>query len=368
MARVVQEARLVLKHTFLEFVDLEAVPDHLPFARCFTDSELVVTPSGSELATPLERSESGDAVSMSELAEIRVQDKLAGQDPCLTKTDLLSPSTSPWRGPTEWMPADDMLASGYQLQLLTPVLDESGLENFGMYNQDACVWWQMDSEMLPPFSYIVSNDMLEPIVPMEEMQQHSLHYEYEINPQEQQQLQQQQQQQFEIASDETTSVSQDKSSEGSCTTVMLRNIPNMYTRTMVRELIDSEGFTGRYDFLYMPVDFNSGVNLGYVFVDLISPADAHAFINHFTGFARWPVASEKICEVSWSNQHQGLDQHIERYRNSPVMHEIVPDEWKPMILSDGLPVHFPPPTKKLKAPKIRCRADGPLARGGSTTA
>ena len=28
----------------------------------------------------------------------------------------------------------------------------------------------------------------------------------------------------------------------------------------------------------------------------------------------------KVCRVTWSGPHQGLAAHVERYRNSPVMH------------------------------------------------
>jgi len=53
--------------------------------------------------------------------------------------------------------------------------------------------------------------------------------------------------------------------------------------------------------------------------------------------------------------HQGLPAHIDRYRNSPVMHESVEDEYKPAVFSPGTGDRavFPPPTKKLRVPRIR---------------
>ena len=70
-----------------------------------------------------------------------------------------------------------------------------------------------------------------------------------------------------------------------------------------------------------------------------------AFWESFDGFKRWSLPSAKaktaesalfsgslgdgslqllepreVCRVSWSGPHQGLAAHVERYRNSPVMH------------------------------------------------
>uniref|UniRef100_A0A7S2I7K6 RRM domain-containing protein n=1 Tax=Zooxanthella nutricula TaxID=1333877 RepID=A0A7S2I7K6_9DINO len=141
------------------------------------------------------------------------------------------------------------------------------------------------------------------------------------------------------------------------TTVMIRNLPNCYSRQCLLTLLDTEGFAGMYDFVYLPIDFASAVNLGYAFIDLVTPDDALQFMDHFTGFSNWAVDSDKTCQVSWSSPHQGLEQHVERYRSSPVMHSSIPEDWKPLIFLNGVRVPFPPPTKHIKAPKVRGRPD-----------
>merc|ERR1712139_719215 len=137
------------------------------------------------------------------------------------------------------------------------------------------------------------------------------------------------------------------------TTLMLRNIPNDYTFQMLKELLDSFGVCGQYDFLYLPMDFRKGANIGYAFVNGVDPLAARQIREAFDGFDEWAVQSGKICEVSWSFPQQGLDEHIERYRNSPVMHESTPIEYKPRIFEDGHEVLFPSPTKFIKPVKLR---------------
>lgn len=140
---------------------------------------------------------------------------------------------------------------------------------------------------------------------------------------------------------------------GQRTTVMLRNMPNNQTRKMLLELLDQEGFAAQYDFVYLPMDFKTKASLGYAFVNFRTEAIANRCLETFEGFSRWAIPSRKVCGVGWSGPHQGLTAHVDRYRNSPVMHQDVPDSFRPILLKDGKRIAFPPPTKKLKAPRLR---------------
>mmetsp|Transcript_38517 Transcript_38517/g.101854 ORF Transcript_38517/g.101854 Transcript_38517/m.101854 type:complete len:420 (-) Transcript_38517:196-1455(-) len=146
---------------------------------------------------------------------------------------------------------------------------------------------------------------------------------------------------------------------GEPTTVMLRNIPNRYNSGTLIGLLDEHGFRGLYDFVYLPMDFQNGVNLGYAFVNLPAHQDALRFKEVFHGFSDWRFDSAKVSEVSWAHPHQGLEEHVERYRNSPVMHQSMPDEYKPMIFLNGQRTPFPQPTRAIKAPKLRLSRDRP---------
>lgn len=135
------------------------------------------------------------------------------------------------------------------------------------------------------------------------------------------------------------------------TTVMMRNIPNNCTREQLITLIEENGFQSCFDLVYLPIDLKNKVGLGYAFLNFRSNEDANAFILSFQGFKNWNMKSEKICEVTWSDAMQGLSEHVERYRDSPVMHDSVPEEFKPVLFKDGQRVKFPPPTRKLRAPR-----------------
>merc|ERR1712187_1005596 len=72
-------------------------------------------------------------------------------------------------------------------------------------------------------------------------------------------------------------------------------------------------------------EFKTGVGLGYGFINFVSTEEAERFMQHFNGFSKWSIKSSKICEVSWSDALQGLEENVERYRNLHVMHPSVPD-------------------------------------------
>jgi len=143
------------------------------------------------------------------------------------------------------------------------------------------------------------------------------------------------------------------SDTGPRTTAMMRNIPNNFTREMLLNFLAKHGFGTSCDLMYLPIDFQTEVGIGYAFINLVSEQEFSRFRNYFQGFTDWEVASHKVCEVARSNPLQGLQAHIERFRNSPVMHESVPDMFKPLLMKDGVPIPFPAPTKRIHAPRLR---------------
>lgn len=148
------------------------------------------------------------------------------------------------------------------------------------------------------------------------------------------------------ASPEEEAVALDSNANVSDTTIHMRNVPQSFARKDLMDLLDGEGFGCRYTFLYLPIDLTSGDSLGFAFVTLESEQTCREFLGHFLGFRDWDVGGmEQACHVEKTKDAtHGLNANIERYRNSRVMHESVPDACKPVLLARGVRVAFPPPT------------------------
>jgi len=139
--------------------------------------------------------------------------------------------------------------------------------------------------------------------------------------------------------------------EGPGSTLMLRKIPLNLTRDELLEQLNAAGLSGRYNFVYLPRDFARKRGLGYALVGCDTEEMALDTMNQLQGF--FPRDAEESWEVQWSQPGRTLEAHIERYRNSPVMHASMPQEYKPLIFVDGKEVPFPPPTKTIRPPRIR---------------
>merc|ERR1712048_850304 len=139
---------------------------------------------------------------------------------------------------------------------------------------------------------------------------------------------------------------------------MFRNLPEDYTREKVLGLLNSAGFQNCYDIVSLPIDLMSEALLGCVFINFTTHEQAFKVIERFHGFKAWPEPSDKVFEALWSENLQGYDAHIERYRNSPVMHESVADKFKPALYKNGIRVPFPEPTKAIRKVRPRTRNRG----------
>lgn len=137
------------------------------------------------------------------------------------------------------------------------------------------------------------------------------------------------------------------------TTIIFRNLPSDCTRDDLIHTLESQGFSGQFDFVHVPVNFQAMVGNGYGLVNMVSNAAAERALLYFQGWSQWQTEASPACDLGWSNALQGLTAHIDRYRDSPVMHESIGEQFKPALFSAGIRIAFPEPTKQLRAPRVR---------------
>ena len=96
------------------------------------------------------------------------------------------------------------------------------------------------------------------------------------------------------------------------TTVMIRNIPIKYTDEILIETLKE--FSGKYDCLYMPYDFDKNGNKGYAFINFVNPLHILYFYEKFSG-KKWVLfESSKICELNVAH-FQGISEIQKHAKN-----------------------------------------------------
>ncbi|KAM7270019.1 hypothetical protein ACFE04_029233 [Oxalis oulophora] len=103
------------------------------------------------------------------------------------------------------------------------------------------------------------------------------------------------------------------------TTLMIKNIPNKYTSKMLLSAID-ENFRGTYDFLYLPIDFKNKCNVGYAFINMLSPAHIIRFYEAFNDKKWEKFNSEKVASLAYA-RIQGKSALVAHFQNSSLMNE-----------------------------------------------
>jgi hypothetical protein len=96
------------------------------------------------------------------------------------------------------------------------------------------------------------------------------------------------------------------------TTVMMRNLPNKYTRALVLEELGRTGFHGTYDFLYVPMDANTQANKGYAFINFVTPGYAKSFKMTYEDCTMPLFNSSKFITVTPASL-QGFEANYQHY-------------------------------------------------------
>merc|ERR1711865_1087274 len=135
------------------------------------------------------------------------------------------------------------------------------------------------------------------------------------------------------------------------TTVVITDIPSNCTRDGLLAQLDDAGLAGQYDFVYLPVSFETLATHGYGIVNFVSTHAAQMLMKTSPN------------SVSFSDQRQGLEGHVANFQDSSLMHEGVPDQFKPLLFKNGRRIPFPSPTRVIRMPRELKRALWRLKNG-----
>ena len=98
------------------------------------------------------------------------------------------------------------------------------------------------------------------------------------------------------------------------TTLMIRNIPNKYTKKLFLEELNRV-FEGKFDFFYLPIDQTYDCNIGYAFINFVNLDTIETFYWEYHG-KRWErFNSKKVCMISYARL-QGLEELVRSFINS----------------------------------------------------
>lgn len=137
------------------------------------------------------------------------------------------------------------------------------------------------------------------------------------------------------------------------TTVILEGLPTNLSRLELVDMIAEAGCASLCDFVYLPYDLLSKASVGHAYINLVNSDALATFWQVFDGYQRWVVPSTDVCQLKFNSTFQGHAECVEKFRNSQLMHKSVPEEFKPLLFTGGVPVPFPAPTKMIRAPRPR---------------
>lgn len=106
------------------------------------------------------------------------------------------------------------------------------------------------------------------------------------------------------------------------TTLVVKNLPASCLRSGFIACLERAGLAGTYDFIHVPTNLRTGESYRYGFVNFVSHAEAESAMERLAGL---DCGGLLPAEANWCDTMQGLAAHIERYRNSPLMHADVPE-------------------------------------------
>jgi len=100
-----------------------------------------------------------------------------------------------------------------------------------------------------------------------------------------------------------------------CTTVMLRNLPDQYTRAMLMDTISVAGFRDTFDFFHVPMDSGTNMSKGHAFINFRDSETAWRFKVAFDGKPMGDFNSIKFVVVTKAVL-QGFEANYAHHHNA----------------------------------------------------
>ena len=118
------------------------------------------------------------------------------------------------------------------------------------------------------------------------------------------------------------------------TTLWITNVPEWYNQEGFLSCLDDVcGFRGKYDFFYLPLDFETSRSVGYAFVNVIDLSDVPLFQEFFDGYD-WGSSEFEPSKINYARD-QGKEMLIRKWINSSIMDR--PIEFQPLIFASSGP-------------------------------
>mmetsp|Transcript_17985 Transcript_17985/g.46373 ORF Transcript_17985/g.46373 Transcript_17985/m.46373 type:complete len:459 (-) Transcript_17985:486-1862(-) len=144
---------------------------------------------------------------------------------------------------------------------------------------------------------------------------------------------------------------------GPITTLMIRNLPHELLQSQLAAEIDTCGFEGLYDFLYMPSTFGTGRGKGYAFVNFATPEVADCFSTLWHNTCRFGNPNEHVLLNVSVACIQGRDANVARWDTSK-MRRIRNANHRPLVTVLMSDMKSTPP---MKPPAEQARTRAPCA-------
>jgi RNA recognition motif-containing protein len=123
------------------------------------------------------------------------------------------------------------------------------------------------------------------------------------------------------------------------TTLAVRKLGKSSSVESFRELLDQAGFATQYDFVYVPRHFTKGSSFGFAILNFVNDVLASEALDKIAMGAL--SANGETLTAEWSDGPQGLSALIAKYRDNRVMEEGMPESFRPVVLSEGVPIAYP---------------------------